>query len=374
MKRLAILSNTDPFDRMTFSGTSHSMVRELEKYYDLVWINPTTKLSNGISRVFNRRQRGKFFLNLAPLWVSRFESAKLNREVKRQKIDAIFNIGMAVPLMYYDQSAKLMSFADATIGQMIEHYYEVTPEQQAAIDRVEKREKIAFDRSDAILTSSQWCSNSVIHDYSVDPKKVSIVKLGANMAIDCETKTAPTERSIHILFCGVDPVRKGLGIAADAVAKLNQLDPDHDYVLDVVGLKSAPGITGDHVIYHGLLNKNKPEEEAQLKDFYRKSHLMILPTRLDTIGIVFLEAASYGLPTLTCDTGGVPEYVIDGEMGYCLSLEADGDDFAAKALELIQSPDKYEAFSKRSVELIKQDMNWQVWGQRTKQLIDQMLG
>lgn len=376
MKRLAIMTNADPRDRMNFSGTSYAMLTELEKHFDVTWINPVTPLSNRIAQLMNYRQRkryGKFFLNHVPLWLSRLESAKLSREVRKHSIDGVLNIGMGVPLLHYTEKAPVMTFADATMKQMMEHYYELQPEQAKAAKRANTREKITFDRSRMILTTSQWCADSVIRDYDVTPEKVRMVKVGANMDINLETKTAPKERRIHLLFCGVDPARKGLAIAADAVAKLNQLDPDHDFVLDVVGLSEAEGITGDHVIFHGRLDKNKPTEEAKLQEFYRQSDLFILPTRMDTIGIVFLEAASFGLPTLTCRTGGVPEYVVDGEMGYCLDLAADGTAFAQKALELIQNPERYERFSAQAVQHIREDMNWETWGKVVSSYLDQMM-
>lgn len=373
--RIAVLSNADPYSKMTFSGTSYSIVRQLEKYFDVFWINPTTKLSNRISYLFNYRQlrQGKFFLNQAPIWVSRLESAKLNRLVKEEPVDAIFNIGMAVPLYYFDKSVKLINFSDISMRQMIEHYYTIETGHSSAIHRAEKRESQALLKSDFVVTTSDWCANSIMKDYHVAPDLVQTIKVGANMDITLESKSAPSGDTIHLLFCGIDAVRKGLDIAADAVAWLNQQDDSKRYVLDVVGLTQADGITGDHVIYHGLLNKNKPEEEAKLKDFYRQSDLLILPTRMDTIGIVFLEAMSFGLPILTCDTGGVSEYVHHDQNGYCLPLEATGEDFGKKALELIQDPHRYEQFSRRGVELVREELNWDHWGQTIAPLIKQLI-
>ena len=372
MMKVAVLSRQDPYDRMTFSGTSHSMVRQLEKYFDVVWIDPTTRWSNLLTRLFHRGRTAKFQLNLNPLWVSRIVARNLNRRLAREPVDVVFNIGMSAPLSDYRAPAKVMTFADATMKQMIAHYYTIEPDQQAAVKRNEAMEKTAFDASDIILTTSHWCRDSVIEDYQVSPEKVAMAVVGANMSLTPQAKTAPAGDVVRLLFIGIDPERKGLAVAADAVAELNRRDPAKRYILDVVGLSGAEGIAGQHVVYHGLLNKNIPEEEARLKDFYRQSDLFILPTRLDTIGIVFLEASSFGLPILTCHTGGVPEYVIDGQTGYCLPLAADGAAFADKALELLNNPAKYEAFSQRAAELIETQLNWDHWGEQVAGLINQL--
>lgn len=369
MMRVGVLSRQDPYDRMTFSGTSHSMVRQLEKYFDVIWIDPSTKWTNRLSRLYHRGTSGKFVLNLNPFWVSHLISDHLNRQVEKEQIDILFNVGMSGPMVGYKAKAKVITFADATMKQMIAHYYNISPDRRHAVHRNEAMEKIAFDRSDIVMTTSDWCSQSVIQDYSIEPDKVRRVMVGANMTITPETKSAPSGKDIHLLFVGIDPVRKGFPIAVDTVAQLNRRDPKRHYILDVVGLSEAEGIEGDDIVFHGLLDKNKPDQEDKLREFYRKSDLFILPTRMDTIGIVFLEAASYGLPILTCRTGGVPEYVIDGEMGYCLDLDADGTAFADKAMELIDHPDKYEYISQRAVERIKLEFNWNRWGEQVADII-----
>ncbi|NLJ70120.1 MAG: glycosyltransferase family 4 protein [Clostridiaceae bacterium] len=366
---VAVLSQQDPYNRKTFSGTSYSLSKQLEKHFNVCWINPNNRVTGLLSRYFNRTKKGRFILNQNPLWVSKLISKNFNRLLNKNKIDVVFNIGMAGPFTAYKNKAKIITFADASMKQMIEYHYDIKESDAQAITLNEAMEKTTFELSDVIITTSQWCSDSIINDYSINPKKIELVPVGANIQIDPEYKSPPEKNTIHLLFVGIDPVGKGLAIAAEAVAKLNELDQSKAYILDVVGLSSAEGIAGEHIKFHGFLNKNITEEEKQLKDFYRNSDLFILPTRLDTIGIVFLEASSYGLPILTCDTGGVPEYVINNETGYLLPLSASGADFAKKALELLNDPIKYTQISRRAVELIKTKYNWDVWGERVAEII-----
>lgn len=71
---------------------------------------------------------------------------------------------------------------------------------------------------------------------------------------------------------------------------------------------------GDLVEWRGAVTD---EERAEL---YRSADIFVLPTKcegddIEGFGIVFLEAASYGIPVIAGRGGGVEEAVIDGQTG-----------------------------------------------------------
>ena len=54
---------------------------------------------------------------------------------------------------------------------------------------------------------------------------------------------------------------------------------------------------------------------------------MFMPTRADCTPISFCEAASYGLPVISTDTGGVAAVVEPGETGILLPLNASAEQY-----------------------------------------------
>jgi glycosyltransferase involved in cell wall biosynthesis len=56
-------------------------------------------------------------------------------------------------------------------------------------------------------------------------------------------------------------------------------------------------------------------DPGELSDIYRASDLFALPSRNETFGLVYAEAAAHGLATIGCAVGGVPETILDGETG-----------------------------------------------------------
>src|SRR5258708_2367135 len=72
---------------------------------------------------------------------------------------------------------------------------------------------------------------------------------------------------------------------------------------------------GDRVTIRGRVS------EAELKDAYASSDVLVLPSILDTrgdtegLGVVLLEAMSYGVPVIGSNVGGITDIVRDGETG-----------------------------------------------------------
>ena len=64
------------------------------------------------------------------------------------------------------------------------------------------------------------------------------------------------------------------------------------------------------VTFHGFVNG------AQKKELFEKSQILIFPTRykLESFGLVIIEAFSYGVPVLSTDEGSIP-FIIDEKSG-----------------------------------------------------------
>jgi glycosyltransferase involved in cell wall biosynthesis len=72
--------------------------------------------------------------------------------------------------------------------------------------------------------------------------------------------------------------------------------------------------SGTHVVFAGAL------DDADVRDLYALADLFLLPGephpgRVEGFGLVFLEAASQGLPAIAADVGACAEVVLDGVTG-----------------------------------------------------------
>ena len=166
---------------------------------------------------------------------------------------------------------------------------------------------------------------------------------------------------------GVDWKRKGLDVAIECVNILNTLNDGKRYTLDVIGCSASGYESTETITIHKFIS------DSEVEEFYQKSHIFILPTRAECSAIVFCEAASYGLPTITYDTGGTSDYVVDGKTGYTLPLTSTGKDFANKICALIQDTEEYEKMVINSRDRYETTLNWDVWGVKVRDIINNLI-
>lgn len=139
----------------------------------------------------------------------------------------------------------------------------------------------------------------------------------------------PTSGPLIALFVGgLDPVKR-VDLLLRALASLRRPDIRLELVGD--GPSRAPleqlagelGLTGE-VRFHGYLGREGVAERL------RMAHFLVLPSAVETFGVVLGEALAAGRPLLATRTGAIPE-IVDERTGI---LVAPGDEHAlARGIE-----------------------------------------
>ena len=117
-----------------------------------------------------------------------------------------------------------------------------------------------------------------------------------------------------------------------------------------------------------FLDKNKAEGMQQLHQIFLDTDFLLLPTRAECAGIVFCEAAAYGIPSISTNTGGVGTYVRDGINGYALPLAAGAADYALRISQLWNNQQELTQLKQQSRQLFEQELNWDAWGEAFKKM------
>lgn len=94
-----------------------------------------------------------------------------------------------------------------------------------------------------------------------------------------------------------------------------------------------------------------------------KCHCLLLPRHAECSATVFNEASAFGLPSFTYDTGGLGNYVIDGENGFRLDIHSSAEDFA-RIIERIIKNDGFEKLHEGALRLYKEKNSWKAWSRR----------
>lgn len=150
---------------------------------------------------------------------------------------------------------------------------------------------------------------------------------------------------IHLLTVGRFSPQKGLDLLLRAIHRL----PVH-VALWIVGdgplrteleTQAATLNIQDRVTFFGW------QEEAAVKEFYRKADLFVLSSLDEGMPLVVLEAMAMGLPIVATDVSGTQELVRSGENGYLVPVK-DVDALTSTLFQAICNPEALARMSERS--------------------------
>jgi len=176
----------------------------------------------------------------------------------------------------------------------------------------------------------------------------------------------------RLLFMGVGWERKGGAIAFETLLKLEEMGIEAELI--ICGTTPPSKFAHERMVVIPFLDKNDERQSKEIENLYAKSDFLLVPTRCDAYGHVFCEASAFGLPSITTNTGGVPEVVRNGENGYVLPYSARGSEYARIIAEIYQDDQRYIALVESSRNAFESRMNWDVWGSAVKQVLQNIIG
>jgi len=86
-------------------------------------------------------------------------------------------------------------------------------------------------------------------------------------------------------------------------------------------------------------------KQNQVQNLLNCADVLLLPSELESFGLAALEGMACGVPAVCSNVGGVPEVVRDRVEGY-LVAPRDVETMAARALDILASPERREAMGK----------------------------
>lgn len=200
--------------------------------------------------------------------------------------------------------------------------------------------RFVFRRSRVVLLSNRLYSDV---EKFVDPAQVRICPNGMDVTVAKEGRPDEGSGSPKILFLSNLIEEKGVLVLLEACQLLKRRGVEFECQLvggegDITSERLNTrlvemGITSE-VKY---LGRKYGEEKMAV---FHQSDIFVFPTfyRMETFGLVLLEAMAAGLPCVSTDEGGVPDLVLDGETGLIVE-KRNAEDLADKLETLIAYPD-----------------------------------
>jgi glycosyltransferase involved in cell wall biosynthesis len=209
------------------------------------------------------------------------------------------------------------------------------------------------------FTMSENVADSIVKDYGFNADRVANVLCGPCLNISPAAVFDDARyRRQKILFVGVEWDRKG-GPTLESAFKL-VLKKFPNATLDVVGC--SPQLTTPNCNVVGKIPL------VEVSKYYQNASVFCLPTRFDPNPNVCFEAMAHQLPVISTKGGSRSEFIIEGKNGYLVEVD-NPQQLADKAIELLASPQKCQAFGECGHQMVWDKYTWEKTGAKIKQNI-----
>lgn len=372
--RIGFLTAKDPKDRRAWSGTMYHIVEALAKHAgEVVPLGPVESVRRLRLRSLSNRLRpllGKRYDAGHSILVSAEYGKAFSEKLAKTPVDVIFAPVAATEVAFLRTPVPIVYVSDATFAAISGYYEDFS--NLLALSRFEGNlvERRAIRKAARVIYSSEWAKQSAMRDYGAENGKLHVIAFGANLD-DPPSAASILARArtpgLRLLFVGVDWERKGGPIALEALLELGRLGVPA--TLTVVGCQPKGLAASDKLRVVPFLNKNDPAQRATLEDLYLNSDIFLLPTRAECSAIAFCEAAAYGMPIVSTDTGGVASVVQNNITGLLFAPEARGAEYAKGIADLWHDARRFEVMATAARKDFDDRLNWNAWGRATEKVL-----
>lgn len=187
-------------------------------------------------------------------------------------------------------------------------------------ERIRRVKDAEIGLADHIITVSELARQSYIEGGS-QPEKVHCVELGADVDLFRSQKgNGPkSEGPCRFIFAGAVSFRKGVDILIESFRSLRARRDDVELMFagpagDAYSVLKGSGIPG--IEFAG------PMKQERLACELSSAHCLVLPSRLDSYGMVVTEALACGTPVIVTKMVGAASLVNEGGNGWVIPNES----------------------------------------------------
>jgi phosphatidylinositol alpha-1,6-mannosyltransferase len=307
----------------------------------------------------------------------------LRELIRLQPPDAIF-----CPMWFPDGAACRWAQGSAPIPYFVaahgtEVFENLTSLKNTLRTLLERRLKQqVFQQARKIFPVSNYTRKAVLEEAAVNENKVITVNNGVNSQVfkrtavssSLQAKYKPGGERILLTVTRLHPY-KGVDRMLESLPEISRAVPGVRYVVVGAGpdrprlqeLTARLGLQAQ-VCFPGRLAL------SEIVELYSLADLFVLlsreePPDVEGFGLVFLEAAACGLPSVGGRSGGIPEAVDEGRSGWLVD-PSDTREIAATIIDLLKSPERLERASEFCLARAPQES----WERAADKILEQMFG
>lgn len=379
--KVAYITEYDAADIKNWSGTGYYIAKSLQtQNISFDYLGPLKEkyalLFKGKQFLYHHLVKKRYWRDREPVILDSYAHQVANK-LSKSNADIVFSPG-TVPISHLECEQPIVIWTDATFAGLVNFYSKYSNLCQETIKNGNKMEKIALEKCQLAIYSSEWAAKTAIEIYQIDSSKVKVVPFGANIESNGDFDyikslvNARPSNQCNLLFLGVEWFRKGGDKALEVAQELNKQGLTTKLTIigcQPIGDKPLP----DFVCSMGFISKASEEGLEIINQLLAESHFLILPSMADCTPIVFCEANSFGVPCLATNVGGITTVVKDGLNGKTFAKEAKAIDYAAYIFDLFCDYSQYKKLALSSFNEYQSRLNWSVAGKTVKKLLMELV-
>jgi glycosyltransferase involved in cell wall biosynthesis len=222
--------------------------------------------------------------------------------------------------------------------------------------------KWAYRRAHRVTAISSYTANEI--NKKVPDLKVEVIIPGIDYSYFVQQRNEESQYKPYILSVGRIKERKGQYFSIKAFAKVSRQYKDLKYV--IVGsnrgqyYKKLKILIKELNIADKIIFKENLDDK-ELVSLYKNAKLFILLPQninydIEGFGLVFVEAAAFGLPVIGALRSGAIDAILDGQNGFLVEPQ-DTNEAANKILEILNNDKLRDEFGHKSIEFAKR-LDW----------------
>lgn len=237
-------------------------------------------------------------------------------------------------------------------------------------------EQQLVDGADRLIAMSKAEGRALVHLYDADRDRICVAEPGVDPHEVGQDRRRALREELGlngrrvVLFAGRLEPLKGADTLIRALRDLSDDPSFSDVVALVIGDDSGDGGRAAeggerHRLQRAALDGGLGERvrflgampHEQLAAYYAIADVCVVPSRVETFGLVALEAAAQGTPVVAARVGGLPEVVAHGETGFL--VEGQDSTRFAEAIATVLADEPLRTRMGRAAAARAEEFSWE---------------
>jgi glycosyltransferase involved in cell wall biosynthesis len=224
--------------------------------------------------------------------------------------------------------------------------------------------------ADSIITVSKYVYDNLLAFYPELIDKCFIIPCGVELG---NINRNNMKQNNYILGLGRQRYEKGFDLLIEAFGKISSSFPDIKLILagdgaernSLARLAESLGLS-ERTFFYGEAGR------SEVGELLTKCRFLVVPSRIESFGVVILEAMSLGKAVIASTVGGIPELIRDQDTGILVSPE-NTEELSRKMEYLLANENVVKEIGSRAAKAVEGVYNWDCIAEKYKKIYETAL-